>query len=292
VADVLNWLVQNYSPLTLEKQIGLRLYFPVQESLVVRTDIGLLKSILMNLVSNAIKFTSKGGILISARQRGKEVLFQVWDTGIGIGDENISYIFDEFYQINNLQRDRTRGLGLGLSIAQRAIALLGGEITCRSKVGRGSVFEFCLPMDKSSSEMMQQIAPVISHENAINSSFAPGKRFVVVEDDALVAQAMINLLEGMGGEVSRFHSAEDALCHANIKCADYFISDYMLGGALDGIQFLNTLREELGKPIKAVLITGDTSASILHNAENFDWPRLHKPVNASSLISALDMQEQ
>ncbi len=147
VTELMNWLEQNFAPLAAERKLGFKLHFSMREPLVVRSDIGLVKSVLMNLVSNAIKFTSRGAILVSARRRGDNVLFQVWDTGMGIQAENIEQIFDEFYQVDNPQRDRSRGLGLGLSIAKRALTLLGGKITCRSQSGHGSVFEFLLPFD-------------------------------------------------------------------------------------------------------------------------------------------------
>lgn len=287
VAELFNWLEQNFAPMAAEKNLGFRLYFPMKEVLVVRSDIGLLKSILMNLVSNAIKFTASGAILVSARQRGESVLIQVWDTGMGIPDEHSKHIFDEFYQVNNPQRDRTSGLGLGLSIVKRALTLLGGEITCRSQVGRGSVFEFRLPLEDVSGVTKRQDAAVVSRKEVANEAFPRGRRFVVIEDDALVAQAMTNWLEGMGGEVKCFHSAEAALRHADIGYADYYIADYMLGGKLNGIQFLNEIRRKLGKPINAVLMTGDTSAAFIRHAVDCDWPVLHKPINTAKLISVL-----
>lgn len=285
VAELFNWLEQNFAPMATEKNLGFRLYFPMKEVLVIRSDIGLLKSILMNLVSNAIKFTASGAILVSARQRGGSVLIQVWDTGMGIPDEHSKHIFDEFYQINNPQRDRTSGLGLGLSIVKRALTLLGAKIICRSQVGHGSVFEFRLPLEDISGVAKRQDVAVVSQKEVASETFLQGKRFVVVEDDALVAQAITHWLEGMGGEVKCFHSAEAALRHADIEYADYFIADYMLGGKLNGIQFLNLIRQKLGKPINAVLVTGDTSAAFIRHAVDCDWPVLQKPINTSKLIS-------
>lgn len=287
VTEIFNWLEQNFAPMAGEKNLNFRLYFPMKEVLVVHSDIGLLKSILMNLVSNAVKFTASGTILVSARRRGECALIQVWDTGMGIPDEHGKRIFDEFYQINNPQRDRTRGLGLGLSIVKRALMLLGADIICRSQVGRGSVFEFRLPLEDLSGVAKRQDVAVVSQKEVASEAFSQGKRFVVVEDDALVAQAMTNWLEGMGGEVKCFHSAEAALRHADIGYADYFIADYMLGGKLNGIQFLNLVRQKLGKQINAVLVTGDTSASFIRHAVDCDWPVLHKPINTSKLISTL-----
>ncbi|MGO8755221.1 MAG: ATP-binding protein [Gallionellaceae bacterium] len=289
VTELFNWLKHDLAPLADEKSLGFRLYLPMRRTLWVCSDIGLVKSVLSNLVSNAIKFTSQGAILISARRRRNDALFQIWDTGIGIPDGQAEHIFDEFYQVNNPQRDRTAGLGLGLSIAQRSIALLDGRITIRSQFGRGSVFEFRLPLADTSSGNWQDATA--SQEDWVEWPSILGKRFVVVEDDEGVMQSMIELLEGMGSEASGFHSAADALHHVNIEYADYFIVDYMLGGALNGIQFLNLLRQRRGNPIKAVLVTGDTSSTLVREAAKLDWPVLYKPVNMSNLISCLCAQE-
>ncbi len=291
VAELFNWLEQNFAPMALEKNIRFRLYFPMREMLFVHSDIGLIKSVLMNLVSNAVKFTSKGSILVSARRRNNGVLFQVWDSGMGIPEDQVKRIFDEFYQVNNQQRDRASGLGLGLAIAKRALTLLGGEVTCRSQLGRGSLFEFRLPLARPAPGVAQASGNRAVEEVA-NESFAQGKRFVVVEDDTLVAQATSNWLEGMGAEVKCFHNAEDALRHIGVDHADCYIADYMLGGTLNGIQFLNTLRQKLDKPIKAVLVTGDTSTAFMRHAASCDWPILHKPINTSRLISELCRQTQ
>jgi len=99
-----------------------------------------------------------------------------------------------------------------------------------------------------------------------------GKRFVVVEDDELVAEALGKALLGMGAKVKLFHRAEVALNHSNIEDADYYIVDYMLGGALNGIEFLEQLRQKLNKPVHAVLMTGDTSSSFIRAAATHDWP--------------------
>jgi PAS domain S-box-containing protein len=290
VTAIFNWLKESFAPLASGKHLRFKLHFPMRKAFYVRSDIGLLKSVLMNLVSNAIKFTSKGGIMVSARRRGGDVLFQVWDTGIGIQDEHIEEIFDDFYQINNSQRDRTRGIGLGLSIVKRALALLDGEITCHSQVGRGTVFEFHLPIDNISSNQIQETTTVKSQEVKVIRSFVLNKRFVVVEDDALVLEALSISLKMMGGKVECFDNAEYALQHLNIDTADCYIVDYMLNGSVDGISFLNVLQKRLQKPICAVMMSGDTSANLVRKAELFDWPVLHKPVNLSKLISKLSEQ--
>lgn len=291
VTEVFNWLEQNFAPLAGEKHLDFRLYFPMKDRLVVRSDDGLIKSVLMNLVSNAIKFTPTGAILVSARRRGQHLLLQVWDTGMGITDQDVEHIFDEFYQINNPQRDRNKGLGLGLSIAKRALTLLESKITCHSQAGRGSVFGFRLPLDGDTTSVAQLGTIPIELHDIAKESFVRGKRFVIVENDTLVAHAMITWLEGMGGEVICFHEAEEALRHANIEDADCYIADYMLGDSINGIQFLNLIRQKLGKPVRAIVVTGDTSAAFIRHAGECDWPVLHKPINTSRLISELRKQK-
>jgi len=149
VAEIFEWIEQSFAPAANKKQIRFILHYPMKEMLAVHADIDLLKSVLMNLISNAIKFTAKGGILVGARHRGGQLLFQVWDTGIGIADEHIKHIFDEFYQVDNPQRDRVQGLGLGLYIVKRSLGLFDGDVCCHSKVGRGTVFEFLVPLTDS-----------------------------------------------------------------------------------------------------------------------------------------------
>jgi PAS domain S-box-containing protein len=290
VSELFEWIDQSFAPMASEKKIGFKLRFPTKSQFKVRSDIGLLKSVLMNLVSNAIKFTSEGGVLVSARHRGREVLFQIWDTGIGIPDEYIAHVFDEFYQINNPQRDRTHGIGLGLSIAKRAISLLGGTILCRSRSGAGSVFEFRLSLDEISGAMTPQHDQGDPQKDGSPEAFVHGKRFVVLEDDALIAAALSNILTGMGGSVKSFHNAEIALSHPDIGDADYYIVDFMVSGALNGIQFLNTLRRDLDRPVKAVLMTGDTSPAFVSGSKNIGWPVLYKPANISKVVASLRAQ--
>jgi PAS domain S-box-containing protein len=286
LANLFIWLEHNFAQEARSKRLRFLLFFPMSRQLIVRTDIGLLQSVLMNLVSNAIKFTAQGGILIGARLRGDTVLVQVWDTGIGMDDTNIHRIFDEFYQVANPQRNRTVGLGLGLSIAQRAMTLLGGEVTVHSRPGRGSVFSLHLPLNGLRHEIVQppyHKTPAA----AANTMLMNGKRIVVVEDDALVADALINLLQGTGAEVRHFHNAEEALRHADIAKADYFVVDYALGGALSGLQFLETLQQKQQAPLRAVVVTGETSSQFIAGVADSPWPVLHKPVNSARLVSCL-----
>ncbi|GAB5605870.1 hybrid sensor histidine kinase/response regulator [Sideroxyarcus sp. TK5] len=290
LADIFAWLEQSFEPLARDKGLGFRLFFPTAKPVMVRADFDLLKSVLMNLVSNAIKFTPAGTILIGARKRGGSMLFQVWDTGVGIPNDQLAHIFDEFYQVDNPQRDRTRGVGLGLAIAKRALALFDGAITCRSIPERGSVFEFSLPLTGASVVVSKHVEIVPTEIRSSDESFAHGKQFIVIEDEGMVAEALKGILENLGGKVRCFASAEEALIDPDAGRADYYIVDFMLAGKLNGIEFLNQLRPQLARPIRAVLMTGDTSSSFIRSAVDCDWPILHKPVHLSKLVSSLKAQ--
>jgi DNA-binding response OmpR family regulator len=124
----------------------------------------------------------------------------------------------------------------------------------------------------------------------VNRAFAQGKRFVVLEDDALVSEALNKSLELMGGKVECFDNAEYALQHPAIGNADCYIVDYMLPGNVDGINFLLRLRQQLHRPVCAVMMSGNTSSYFMRKAELFDWPVVHKPINMSKLISRLSEQ--
>jgi PAS domain S-box-containing protein len=287
LAELFNWLEQNFAETAQNKQLHFRLYFPMKHTLIVRTDIGLLQSVLMNLVSNAIKFTAHGGILVSARLRGNTVLLQVWDTGIGIAEHDIAHIFDEFYQVANPERNREVGLGLGLAICRRAMSLLDGEVTCRSRSSGGSVFALTLPLNGAAHEV-EAVPTSDSTTEIANAMFAHGKRVVILEDDPLVADGLLNLLQGLGAQVRHFRNAEEALRHSDIVNTDYYIVDYSLGGKLTGLEFLQTVQRQQPVPIRAVVVTGETSSQFIHRVADSPWPILHKPINYAKLAANLE----
>jgi len=286
LAELFNWLEQNFAGNAVGHGLSFRYFLPSRRPLIVRTDVGLLQSVMMNLVSNAIKYTSKGGVLVAARLRRDHVLLQVWDTGCGIEDKDIGKIFDEFYQVGNPQRNREAGLGLGLSICQRAMSLLGGEITCRSSLGRGSVFELSIPLDQEHQAVEKFIEPRES-DVILDAHVFEGKRVVLLEDDYLVAEGMAKLLQGRGADVLHFSNAKEALRHKDIAAADYFVVDYSLGHGLTGIAFLQALQGKTEKPIKGVIVTGETSLNFIEGIADLPWPVLHKPINYAKLSSVL-----
>lgn len=287
LCQLIDWLEQTFAQQAQDKGLRFRIAFPSAHPLSVTTDIGLLQSVLMNLVSNAIKYTEQGGILITARPRQDAVLLQVWDTGIGISEEHISKVFDEFYQVGNPQRNRDAGLGLGLSIGKRAMALLGSQITCRSRFGRGSVFSVDLPLSDAARSLGSLPATSPAHPHHRRTRFS-GKRVLLLEDDALVASALVSLLESLDAKVTHFHTAEDALSLHDILDAELFIVDYALEGKMTGLEFLTNIQLKHPKKIKAVIITGETSSGFIAQTAYSPWRILHKPISYDALAAGLE----
>jgi len=195
--------------------------------MVVLADPVLLHSLMANLVGNAIKYTDQGGILMAVRRRRDQAVIQVWDSGPGIAPEHLERIFEEYFQIGNPERDRAKGLGLGLAIVKNLAKVLETEVICRSRPGKGSVFEFRLPLAEASPG--QGVAPVDRDAKAgVATAGPPGHRVVVIDDDLAVSAAIQLTLEARGMRVSRYANAEDALANPGIADADFYISDLRL----------------------------------------------------------------
>lgn len=291
VAELMAWVDETFTTPAEEKQLTLRLHFPLSGYLAVHSDGHLVKSVLMNLISNAIRYTNHGSVLVSARRVGDRVRFQVWDTGVGIDAAHRDRIFDEFYQVDNPQRDRSQGLGLGLSIVRRALDLLGARIECRSRSGHGTMFSFSLPRAEICIPQPQEWRLPESSERKPDATTLSGALVLLVEDDMMVAEAMINYLEQIGARVSHHVDAESALIWSLTERFDYVVADYMLAGKLNGMAFLRQLQERESQRIKAVLLTGDTSATTLKQAAQLPWPLLHKPVEMVRLLALLLEQD-
>lgn len=279
-----------FSPVLQQKNLRFKLFYPIKDMTLV-TDPRLLLSILRNLVDNAIKYTEAGGVLVGARRRSGGVVIQVWDSGIGIDEQYGDQIFDECFQVGNAVRDRTKGMGIGLSIARRTATLLGGEVVYRSRAGRGSVFDIWLPeVSTDCAQEGDDPGPVLSLPSEIEveeSCRVAGWRVVVIEDDPVVAKSIEISLQTIGVSVGVFFSAEAALEDSGIVGADFYISDFNLPG-IDGVQFLNVLQARSNRPIDAVLMTGETSNDQLEFTSSSRWPVLFKPVGLNTLLGFMN----
>ncbi|CAG1001709.1 partial Aerobic respiration control sensor protein ArcB, partial [Rhodocyclaceae bacterium] len=242
--------------------------------------------LLGNLVGNAIKYTERGGVLVGIRRRGDRALVQVWDTGVGIAPEHRDVIFDEYFQIGNPERNRTKGLGLGLAIAKRVARLLDTDVVCRSRPGRGSVFEFSLPL--AAPAELALVAPAGAAGDVL--TLVDSRKVVLVEDNPLVAEATRVVLESVGMHVTVHAGAGDALADPAIAEADVYVSDLSLPG-LNGVELLDAIQGRVQKPIKAVLLTGDTAPGQVAAFRASRWTVLYKPVSLPQLLAAIREQE-
>ena len=252
-----------------------------ETSLVVQSDPALVELILRNLVSNAIRYTERGGLLVACRKRGDQAVLEVWDTGIGIAAAQQQEVFREFHQLGNPERDRHKGLGLGLAIAEGLARTLKQELTLSSTPQRGSVFRLTLPL-AGGPPVEEPAFPPQQHKTPM-----PNARVLVIDDDATVCAAMLHLLRDWGCECEAAASIEEALALARSHAPDLVISDYRLREQRTGLEAIAALRELLGDTLPALLITGDTAPDRLREAQASGIPILHKPVASGHLYHYL-----
>ncbi len=250
-----------------------------ESSLSALTDAGLLELILRNLVSNAIRYTKKGGVLVAFRKKGDQILLEVWDTGIGIDPDQHEVIFQEFHQLGNPERDRQKGLGLGLAIVEGLVALLNHKISLCSIPGRGSIFRVSLAT-----------APTLAQEPDLENS--PDRitpmHVLVIDDDEVVRVSMACLLKDWGCTTAIVESLDQASAAALDRLPDLIISDYRLREKLTGADAIQAIRQQTGKPaLPALLITGDTAPERLREAHESGIPLEHKPVLPAKLYQVL-----
>ena len=251
----------------------------------VMSDSTLLSRILLNLVGNALRYTRVGGVLVACRISADGTLarIDVWDTGIGIAPEHHEAIFREFFQVGNQERDRQKGLGLGLHIVERTSRLLGYQLHMRSIPGRGTVFSLQVPIAAASAVIDARATPEVN-----SSANLAGLVILVIEDDALAREALMSLLESWGAVVYGADGLAGALVHLKQGCRPAVaISDYRLRDGEDGMTTLRQLRAASGYAIPACLMSGDTDPALLQAAKLADLPLLHKPVRPAKLRSLI-----
>jgi signal transduction histidine kinase/ActR/RegA family two-component response regulator len=245
----------------------------------------LVERIVRNIVANAIAYTDRGGVVVGCRRRGKSAVIQVWDTGRGIPKSEQARIFQEFYQVENPERDRGRGVGLGLAIVKRLTALLGHPLKFRSQADKGSVFMVELPHSTA-----PLAAPMRALDPAEETAGRNSGLILVVDDEAAIQVAMKDLLEGWGFRTMIAGSC-DELLEALADCPDrpgLIICDYRLRAHENGIHVIERLRSEYNDDeIPGMLITGDTAPDRLREAQESGLLLLHKPVSNSRLRAAI-----
>lgn len=264
------------------RQKGLR-FTMVRSDQWVSSDFIMLQRMLMNLVSNAVRYTNNGRVLVGCRRRREHLRIDVYDSGPGIAPEQQRTIFDEYYQLSVASESKERGLGLGLAIVDRLGRLLGHPVTLQSAPGRGSRFSVTVPMavrrdlDDSAPRAPELTDPLKE------------KLVVIVDDDPLVIDGMKGILRSWGCRVLAAQTGSSVLeeLAASGRRPSVLIADYRLAEGNTGLDVIRDLRESMGEEFPAFLISGDTSPERLRDAHAHGIHLLHKPVSPMQLRSML-----
>jgi signal transduction histidine kinase len=248
---------------------------------IVRSDPLLLERVLANLVQNALRYTRQGGVLLAARRHPEGVALEVWDTGVGIADDKQEMIFREFYQIDNPERDRSRGLGMGLSIVRRLCNLLEHRLQLHSTPGRGSVFRVIVPAGEANA-----IGAPTTEADTLPPRTTGTVTVLLIDDERAIREATRELLRPMQVEVIAAAGIAEAvqLAAASRAPIDLILSDWRLSGAQNGVDAVRAVRAVCGESTPAILVTGDTSTDLLKLAHECGLVVLHKPLQPRQLV--------
>jgi signal transduction histidine kinase/CheY-like chemotaxis protein len=275
-------LGKQFGALAGEKHLKLRIR-PCNA--VICSDPLLIERILANLITNAIRYTDDGGVLVGCRRRGRMLRISVIDSGRGIPPELQKSVFQEFVQLNNPARNRNKGLGLGLAIVSRLARLLGHRIDLVSRPGHGSRFSIDVPLGDPA---RVRASPSVS-ASAVTDVIPPDTLVLLVDDENAILHGMAELFDNWNiGLVTARNADEAEQWLDSLECApDVIISDYRLPGDTDGIAAIARLREKFGPGIPAILITGDTAPESLQRIAQAGLPLLHKPLRPAKLRALL-----
>lgn len=274
-------LADEFQPLVAEKGLELRI---VSSSLSVWSDPVLLESILRNLLSNAVRYTEKGHIVMGCRRRGDKVSIEVADSGIGIPEHLTDQVFEEYFQVGNRERDRSKGLGLGLSIVKREAKLLEHTLNIHSRLGKGTSCSLLTERAPDAQGKDMTLVRAAAEELSL-----AGYTILVIEDEKDIRSAMAGLLEQYGCRAFVVESGDDAcaLLEAEGAVPDVIVSDLRLRDGQTGMDAVAMVRSLSQKNIPAILVTGDTAAEPLGSARQQGLRLLHKPVDADLLLDEL-----
>ena len=276
-------LENEFLPIAQNKGIQLSFVF---SSALIDSDPVLLGQILRNLISNALRYTDSGRIVVGCRHKRDMMSIEVHDTGIGIASDQHQAIFREFYQIGNKERDRQKGLGLGLAIVKRTVELLGHGISLHSHPGKGSCFAVIVPMAQ---DLMNEGTLPFRAESVQAEFNTRGQRIAIIENKEDIRIGMQNVLQSWGCDVIAANSADaimSMLEHDRIPVTA-IISDFGLSDSSNGIDAIALLRQRYSASLPALLITGDTTRETYVAAQEANLPLLYKPVKAEVLRTAL-----
>lgn len=278
LSDVFESLAADFAGPLQEKGVRLRL---IRCNLVVRSDRRMLEEMIRNLLSNSVRYTDRGRILLGCRRAGDTIRIEVWDTGVGITEDQLQHIFDEYYQ--GTAGAERGGFGLGLAIVRRLGQILDHKVEVRSIPGKGTRFSVDVPRSAAIASVSEAAAP----------PHLPGKAFafsvLAIEDETSVRTALRRLLKEKGIEATIVATAADALTLIVERglSPDLLLCDYNLRGSPDGVTTIHHLRAALGRNVPAVVMTGDTRSQTTGSIASQGVTVLIKPFMAEELLDAM-----
>jgi PAS domain S-box-containing protein len=280
IAELLDDLRGQYAPLAQSRRLRLEV---VGCREAVRSDRVLLRRILQNYLSNALRYCERGGVLIGCRRRGAQLEICVYDTGPGIASHQREHLYVEFSRLEQGSPWGEKGLGLGLSICDRLARLLDHELTLGSRPGRGSVFGVRVPRDVQARLGARRQGPAAPPDPAGLREF----KVLIVDNDRPILDAMQALLEQWGIQVFKAHGSSDALRLIGSEAIDAVLADYHLDERCNGLELVQRVMKLRGSGCAAALITADHSAELTRAARKAAVPLLHKPLRPAALRALL-----
>jgi PAS domain S-box-containing protein len=278
--DVFDSVADDFRDLAKERGLKCRV---VRSTVTVHSDRHMLEVMIRNLLSNAVRYTERGKILVGCRRAGDKVRIEVWDSGIGIAGEDISRIFQEYYQAQDHMHPE--GYGLGLAIVQRLGKTLNHPVNVRSTPGKGSCFS--IEMSASGAKADEADRPKLPVANAYAIL---GGTVLVIEDDIFVRLGLESLLESERLDVvsaANGNAAVALVTKENIR-PDLILSDFNLPGPMNGVESISALRAALASEIPAVVLTGDVRLQGLETITNQNIEIAMKPFDGDQLIQLIN----
>ncbi|WP_206239875.1 ATP-binding response regulator [Novosphingobium terrae] len=250
---------------------------------LINSDPVLLHSILRNLLSNAVRYTHEGGVLIGARRRAGELVIEVWDTGQGIADDQHEAIFEEFRQLDDTSHMQRQGLGLGLAIVRRLASVIGAQVSLESRIGRGSVFRLAMPQDDTVALPRLPEVPVPSARDHHHG----GAHILMVDDDPAIREAMTTLLQLWGHECRSAASGDEAMSMIARMRPDLLLCDLQLADGETASDILTRMHQAYG-PIPTIILTGEIHLEEAGRLIAQGIEVLGKPVSEAQLRASLE----
>ena len=283
LAPLFEELQRDFASVAHEKGLSLEVEL---SSAVARSDRALIGQVLSNLISNALKYTRRGGVLVRCLLGAQILRLEVLDTGIGIPAELLPRIYDEFFQVGAGANSVRDGYGLGLSIVNRIVKLLGLTLDVSSVPGKGS--SFCLEVPAGTRELSAAPRPLEAAAPRLSSRAASAPQVLLVEDDAGVRDATRMLLMAEGYQVVTAASYAEALSRFDAQPRiDLLITDYHLSGAT-GMEVISSLRAKRGTPLNAILVSGDTSNRVQGLVHDTGLRMVKKPIQAEQFLAVIN----